>query len=264
MKVLLTLSLFLLSLPCLAQRQIELDKRWGFITPCVTTKAEVERILGNSISEDKNHPWQSYDRENERITVVYNTKTLKKNNEQWCGDNPPLDIVLQFMSYTSDNIQLSELKVDLTKYKRDVGHTQREVSYWNQEEGILIVTKIVESKDKTKTEMVESVDFHPKPSQIRIIDPNYGGDEKPLTDEELKIETDILITRLSIVNSARGFIIDYGTDKEVAIRKAKILKHIKYRRFPLKRIEFIRGSQKRGIRTQFKLVPEGYGPPTPK
>lgn len=84
------------------------------------------------------------------------------------------------------------------------------------------------------------------------------------TPDEIKARVDAFFTALNNDPTARGVIINYGSDREVARREADIRKAIAFRNFPIDRVEFVRGSSVPGIRTEFYLVPAGAEPPVPR
>ncbi|MGH9949154.1 MAG: hypothetical protein ACRD6X_18440 [Pyrinomonadaceae bacterium] len=141
-----------------AQRKIDLEARWGFISPCSSSRDEVEKRLGDSITKNKNSAFQTYSSKIEKLTVGYSTK---KQDQKYCGRPIKVGTVIQFFVYTFDDIKLSELMVDLTKYQRDGSQSPREIFYTNKEKGIGIVTHIVEISKGTKVELVRSVHFDP-------------------------------------------------------------------------------------------------------
>lgn len=81
--------------------------------------------------------------------------------------------------------------------------------------------------------------------------------------DEIKQRVDQFFTELANNPSATGTIINYGTDREVAKRKADIEKAIAFRNYDISRVTFVRGGSEPGIRTRFFLVPAGAEQPTP-
>jgi hypothetical protein len=63
--------------------------------------------------------------------------------------------------------------------------------------------------------------------------------------------------------TARGVIINYGTDNEVSKREADIRKTISAGKFDISRITFVRGGVEPGIITRYFIVPAGVDDPTP-
>lgn len=80
------------------------------------------------------------------------------------------------------------------------------------------------------------------------------GVQKP---DEIKARLNNFYIALGNDPSARGVIINSGTDKEVAKREAEIRKAIAFLNDDINRVEFRRGSSEPGIKTQFIVVPAG-------
>ena len=140
------------------QKQTDIDQPWKWIIPLKTQKTEIEMAFGNSITEDKNNPFQTYVAEFGKITVTY-ALTNKFIRECACTVNAGT-VLETFVS--PKRFKLSDLKIDITKFKKDVTFSPREISYFNAEEGILIDTEIVELRDKTKIERVVAIEYRPK------------------------------------------------------------------------------------------------------
>jgi hypothetical protein len=84
-------------------------------------------------------------------------------------------------------------------------------------------------------------------------------------NDEVKARVDNFYIALNNDPSAAGYIINYGTDKEVAKREKQIRDAIKFRNYDASRVTFVRGGDKgTGIRTVFFTVPAGATPPTPE
>ncbi len=85
------------------------------------------------------------------------------------------------------------------------------------------------------------------------------------TPDEIKANLDPFFSELSNNPSAQGYIINYGTDKEIAKREKDIRAAIRFRKFDASRVTFLRGGDKgTGIRTVLYSVPAGVPPPTPE
>lgn len=85
------------------------------------------------------------------------------------------------------------------------------------------------------------------------------GNVKP---DELKAQLDNFYVQLNNDPTARGVIINSGTDREVAKRESDIRKAIAFRNYDASRVTFVRGSSDPGIRTRMYLVPAGATAPT--
>jgi hypothetical protein len=84
-------------------------------------------------------------------------------------------------------------------------------------------------------------------------------------NDEVKARVDNFYIELNNNPSAAGYIINYGTDKEITRREKQIRDAIKFRNYDASRITFVRGGDSgTGIRTVFFIVPAGATPPTPQ
>jgi hypothetical protein len=148
------------------ERRIDLDKRWGFIKPCITTKAEVEKILGNPINIDVGGALPTYNLKNEKIRVFYSSE---KTDSRICNDKTDVGTVILFSVIPIKDTKLSELKIDLTKFKKEERFYGREKSYRNEQAGIFIETEIVQFSDERQIEMVTSIQFSQKHSEKKVL-----------------------------------------------------------------------------------------------
>jgi hypothetical protein len=87
-----------------------------------------------------------------------------------------------------------------------------------------------------------------------------------LPRDEVKARMDALFVALGNEPNAQGYIINYGTDKEIAAREKIFRDAIAFRKYDVSRITFIRGGANpngEGIWTIVWIVPPGAEPPTP-
>ncbi|MBS1795070.1 MAG: hypothetical protein JSS81_14520 [Acidobacteria bacterium] len=104
----------------------------------------------------------------------------------------------------------------------------------------------------------------------------YGGDPRPesvLIDEFGKASNGAarrrirqFYLRLNDEPSARGYIINYGTDREIALREKQIIKAIALYGYDSPRITMVRGGRNpngAGVWTKFWIVPPGAENPQP-
>ena len=61
----------------------------------------------------------------------------------------------------------------------------------------------------------------------------------------------------------QGYIINYGTDKEITKRENQIRESIDFRKYDSYRLTFVRGGNNGKLKTVFWIVPAGTEPPTP-
>jgi hypothetical protein len=86
----------------------------------------------------------------------------------------------------------------------------------------------------------------------------------PGVDDDVKARVDAYYIQLNNDPTAQGYIINYGTDREIARREAQIKKAIAFRKYDASRVTFVRGGNTgEGIVTKYWLVPAGVTPPTP-
>jgi len=97
----------------------------------------------------------------------------------------------------------------------------------------------------------------PKPVGSKI---DEFGAAKP---DEIKAKLDALFIALNNDPGAKGYIINYGTPKEIAARVKAINAAIKFRKFDPSRITFVDGGAGSGLSTQLWVVPQGADAPTP-
>jgi hypothetical protein len=83
-----------------------------------------------------------------------------------------------------------------------------------------------------------------------------------LPNDEVRGRLDAFFSQLQNDPTATGYIINYGSDRDVARRETLIRNHITFRNFDASRITFVRGEGTE-LRTRLFLVPAGATPPTP-
>jgi hypothetical protein len=128
----------------------------GFIISCVSTKADVEKLFGSPLTVNETYSLVTYDLKSEEIRVFYSSE---KTDSKLCNEQTKVNIVILFSVIPIKDTQLSELKIDLSKFEKQERYRGRENSYRSQKEGIFIETEIVEFSDKKQIEMVTSIQF---------------------------------------------------------------------------------------------------------
>lgn len=99
------------------------------------------------------------------------------------------------------------------------------------------------------------------------------GDIFPLIDEfgtisrdEVRARVDAFFVALNNSPEDRGYIVNYGTDREVSAREKLIRNYIALRKYDAARITFVRrGAPPNGISgmwARFYILPPGYEPPS--
>lgn len=113
---------------CLAS--ISQAKEWRGIVPLHSTRTDVERLLGRASNECK----CSYYSNDVNVFVVYSSGNCKSGESG--GWNIPPDTVIRFSIYPKVKPKLSELKVDLSKFRKtDDPELVGNAFYMNEEEG---------------------------------------------------------------------------------------------------------------------------------
>lgn len=95
-----------------------------------------------------------------------------------------------------------------------------------------------------------------KPAAYKFFE--YGK----ITDNELKEKLDNFYKELK-KNNSQGYIIDYGTDKDVKKRQKQMKKSSAFQGADAPKIEYVRGLNKNETKTILWIVPKGALPPTP-
>jgi len=99
--------------------------------------------------------------------------------------------------------------------------------------------------------------------RILIRDPDEFG---KLSANEIKARIEALFVALENEPNLQGYIVNYGTDKEIATREGQIRKAISFRKFETSRITIARGGSNpvgNGIWTKVWIVPPGADNPQP-
>lgn len=81
------------------------------------------------------------------------------------------------------------------------------------------------------------------------------------TNGYVKMQMDNFYTELNNNPTAQGYIINFGTDREILIRERQIRNAINFRRFDASRITIVRGGFRGIVKTEFWVVPAGADDP---
>ena len=129
-------------------------KSWRGIVPLKSTRADVERLLGQP------GKYNRYQFENERVSFDYSTG--KCNSSDDCVCRVPTNTVLTIRIEPEVEMKFSKLKLDRKKYKQTKsGHLLTVISYSNDEEGLIFtvdedevtaITYLWSAKDCNKLE----------------------------------------------------------------------------------------------------------------
>lgn len=139
--------------------QIDVAKRWGFITPCVTNKTEVEKLLGKPIKTGNNPDLPVYNFKNEKIQIFY---AKESNRNELCGKIVPDDTVVLFFVIPLKDLKLSDLNTDLKTFAKKDNYEGEIKSYINLAEGIRIETEVIQFNDKKQLEMITRITINRK------------------------------------------------------------------------------------------------------
>lgn len=98
-----------------------------------------------------------------------------------------------------------------------------------------------------------------------IIGPILVDEFGKLSNDEIRAKLDIFFAELSNNPTDQGYIINYGTSREIAARERLITNHIRFRRFDPARITMVSGgdSSDGEPRTKLYRVPQGADNPNP-
>ena len=104
----------------------------------------------------------------------------------------------------------------------------------------------------------ETAPVAPKPDFVLVDE--FG----PLSNDEIRSRLDTFFSELSNNPTNQGYIINYGTDRQIAARERLITNHIAFRNFDRSRITLVRGGDTGdGPRTKLYRIPPGAENPTP-
>ena len=108
-------------------------KPWRGITPLVSTRSEVERVLGNPVRFS--NYWGTYYTQTESISILYSNglQCGAGANSDW---NVPEGRVITIMVSPKEIVPITSLKFDESKYQKSTDpHMQSAIHYSNIEEG---------------------------------------------------------------------------------------------------------------------------------
>jgi hypothetical protein len=127
---------------------------WQGIVPLHSTRVDVERLLGNPVRT--NGLVSTYKTKNERVQVFYSDGVCKEGSS--ARYNVLSGTVLSFIVYPNAKLLVSDLKLDMTKYKREVDiHGEHIIYYFNREEGIILEGRVLPEGG----EDVQSITYEP-------------------------------------------------------------------------------------------------------
>lgn len=180
------------------------------------------------------------------------------------GGIPEPDEPLTFTANVGD-YDLSKLTFEWTVSSGEIiegqGTSTIKVLHKNNRENI---TATVEVKDSSSGCVLRDSEtgstFCPPP--VRLFD-EYG----PLNNGDLKARLQNLFVELGNNPNAQGYIINYGTDREIARREKQIRDAVTFLNLDAPRLTMVNGGANprgRGIWTKVWIVPPGADNPTPE
>lgn len=100
----------------------------------------------------------------------------------------------------------------------------------------------------------------------KVVNPYKFDEFTKLPDDEVKARIQNLYVELGANPNSQGYIINYGTDKEIAARERQITKAINFLKLDPSRVTVVRGGANpngKGVLTRVWIVPPGANNPTP-
>lgn len=109
-------------------------KEWGGITPLLSTRSDVERLLGPSTKPSGS----TYKTDNESVFITYSNGTCEQDpRSRW---NVPRDTVIQISVYPKKEQRFTDLHIDESNYKKEEDpHRLGSFYYTNDKDGHIIL-----------------------------------------------------------------------------------------------------------------------------
>jgi hypothetical protein len=139
--------------------QLSPAKEWRVIVPLVSTRTEVEPILGPRPKTIET----KYDFESETVYVVYAMLPCSEWPQPPAGWNVPKNTVVRILVYPQSRVLLDSLAIDLSSFKKVRGSAcvSQDFYYVNDQEGFSI--EFTDTGDKRET--VFGYDYYPTSAQ---------------------------------------------------------------------------------------------------
>lgn len=158
------------------------EKTWQNIIPLHSTRKDVERLIGSP--QQTKGVAATFELKDGRLRVFYSDGSCKRRNtNDW---NVPAETVVSLTFEPRSELLIADLKLDMTKYKRDNDpHLRTAIHYYNRQAGIRISTRLEKEGEDIQSITYEPAekDFHlrcEQPSQaldLREIYPGLAFDE---------------------------------------------------------------------------------------
>jgi len=245
-------------------------KEWRGITPLHSTRADVERIFGESANGSGS--WAVYQTEGEGISILFASGPP-------CGSNAenewrvPKGTVISISISPKTIVLFSTLKVDKSKYQKlKDPHQLNRIEYWNNEEGESI--SVVDDEVSSFTYFAAARDSvlhcngsRPEPDSARrdYFRLDVYGD---LAFRDEKARLDNFAIALQRQSDSKGYIIAYPNRRLTVSSTLARLRQarrylVKVRRIDRERVVLIRGGFKKQFTTELFVVPKGAETPAP-
>jgi hypothetical protein len=155
------------------------DKGWHGITPLHSRRHDVEKLIGPPLEPNG----ITYDLAQERVNIVYSESSCVKG---WpYGWNVEPGTVLSIVIYPKTSKSITELKIDLSKYQKQLRPERQLVLYHSDEEGITVEV------DSTN-QLIKSIQYLPKSSDNNLRCPESATRESSRASGESALIEPIL------------------------------------------------------------------------
>jgi hypothetical protein len=248
---------------------------WQTIIPLRSTRADVEKVLGQPVDDSKAVDAVIYKTDNERIFVLYSTGPC--NSKPSSGWNVAANTVISLSVDPNKKPRFSDYNLDESRYEKRPDREVRYLTYYiNEQDGIRLVVNTEEGVIKTFEFLPKSEDYklrcsnypqmpdqHPGPLPIKFDEYSSAS----LRNERKRLEA--FGKRLLNLPATQAFIIAYagrrarpGEANAIAERAKQYL--INRSKVDIARIETIDGGYRDKWAVELYLIPLGVVPPSPK
>lgn len=244
---------------------------WRGIVPLHSTRADVEQLIGLPMMPNG----ITYDLKNERVNIVYSDGGCAKGQpSEW---NVPLGTVIGITIYPQTKLMLSDLRIDLNRFKKFINPRNPDSVYYNNEdEGISIGTRsneevvVVQYLPAAKDSHLRCSNSPAKQSSesekeyfIRKFD-EYSN--IPFSDEKARLDNFAIY--LQREPKLVGYIITYAARRahaDEAKAQAERAKNylVNVRGIERERIVTIDGGHRENLEVELYILPRGVPAPTP-
>ena len=134
--------------------------KWNDLIPLVSTRADVEKVLGPPISSSKVAYAAEYKTEDAKISIGYSTGCSRKPNDGW---NVPPGRVINITVYPNVRQKFSSNKLNLAKYNKVTDSELSRFSYYTSEEDGISITV------NTDDDEITSVSYFPMAKDNKLL-----------------------------------------------------------------------------------------------